>query len=81
MTHDLLILAAAMVAGAIAVVSGFGIGSILTPLLANLAGMKLAVVVVSVPHFLGTALRLVLVREHIDRRCWLRLGLRARSAG
>ena len=38
-------------AGAIAAVSGFGIGSLLTPLLAWRFGTKVAVALVSVPHF------------------------------
>jgi uncharacterized protein len=81
MTHDLLIVVAAVAAGAIASVSGFGIGSILTPLLANVMGMKLAVAVVSVPHFLGTALRLALVREHIDRKVLLTFGITSAIGG
>jgi uncharacterized protein len=81
MTHDLLIVVGAAVAGAIAAVSGFGIGSILTPLLANLVGMKLAVAVVSVPHFLGTALRLALVREHIDKKVLLTFGITSAIGG
>lgn len=79
--HDFLIVAAATVAGAIAAVSGFGIGSILTPLLANFVGMKLAVAVVSVPHFLGTALRLTLVREHIDKKVLVTFGITSAIGG
>ena len=48
---------AAAVAGAIASIAGFGIGSILTPLMALHTDMKLAVTAVSIPHLLGTALR------------------------
>lgn len=81
MIHDFLILMAAAAAGAIAAVSGFGIGSILTPLLANFVGMKLAVAVVSVPHFLGTALRLALIREHIDRKVLLTFGITSAIGG
>lgn len=81
MIHDLLIVGAAVVAGAIAAVSGFGIGSILTPLLANFVGMKLAVAVVSVPHFIGTALRLALVREHIDRGVLVTFGITSAIGG
>ena len=81
MTHEFLIVVAAAVAGAIAAVSGFGIGSILTPLLANLVGMKLAVAVVSVPHFLGKALRLALVREHIHRQVLVTFGITSAIGG
>jgi len=81
MIHDWLIVLAAVVAGAIAAVSGFGIGSILTPLLANFVGMKLAVAVVSVPHFLGTALRLALARAHIDRKVLVTFGITSALGG
>lgn len=66
--HTFLLTCAGIVAGAIASISGFGIGSILTPLLATWIGTKLAVAVVSIPHFIGTALRFVVIREHVDRR-------------
>jgi uncharacterized membrane protein YfcA len=52
----------AILAGAIASVSGFGIGSLLTPLLAVRVGSKLAVAAVSVPHLTATALRFWLLR-------------------
>ena len=81
MVHSILILLAAMVAGAIASLSGFGIGSILTPLLVAFLGMKLAVAVVSVPHFLGTALRFVLIREHLDRKVLLTFGITSAIGG
>ena len=81
MIHDWLIVLAAVVAGAIAAVSGFGIGSILTPLLANFVGMKLAVAVVSVPYFLGTALRLALARAHIDRKVLVTFGITSALGG
>jgi len=57
----------AIIAGGIASVSGFGIGSILTPLLAVQTGTKIAVAAVSIPHIAGTALRLWITRQHVDR--------------
>ena len=54
---------AAVIAGGIASISGFGIGSILTPLLAILVGTKVAVAAVSIPHLIATALRFALLRE------------------
>ena len=72
---------AALAAGAVAAISGFGIGSILTPLLAVWLGTKLAVAVVSVPHFLGTALRFWLIREHVDRRILLSFGITSALGG
>jgi uncharacterized membrane protein YfcA len=58
----------AVVAGAIAAVAGFGIGSLLTPLLALQTGTKLAVAAIAVPHLAGTALRFWRLRRHVDRR-------------
>ena len=71
----------AVAAGAVASISGFGIGSILTPLLATWLGTKLAVAVVSVPHFLGTALRYSLIRKHLDRRILLSFGITSAIGG
>ncbi len=81
MLSEISILLAAMVAGGIASVSGFGIGSILTPLLATWLGTKLAVAVVSIPHFLGTALRFALIRKHLDRRVLLTFGITSAIGG
>lgn len=47
-----LLFLAAIVAGAIAALAGFGIGSVLTPLLALSVGTKEAVVAVSIPIWL-----------------------------
>jgi len=71
----------AVAAGAVASISGFGIGSILTPLLATSIGTKLAVAVVSLPHFIGTALRFSLIREHVDRRILLSFGITSALGG
>jgi uncharacterized protein len=79
--HATLVCLAALVAGAIASVSGFGIGSILTPLLAAFLGTKAAVAVVSIPHFLGTVLRFALIRQHLDRRVLLTFGITSGIGG
>ena len=71
----------AIVAGGIAAVTGFGIGSLLTPVLALTTGTKLAVAAVAFPHFVGTAQRFWLLRRHVDRRVLWDSALRARSAG
>jgi uncharacterized membrane protein YfcA len=57
-----------VLAGTIASVAGFGIGSVLTPLLAVRAEAKLAVAAVSIPHVVGTAVRFWLLRGDVDRR-------------
>ncbi|HVP43938.1 MAG TPA: sulfite exporter TauE/SafE family protein [Terriglobales bacterium] len=80
-TFHILVLIAAAVAGGIASIAGFGIGSILTPLLATALGTKLAVAVVSVPHLIATALRFVLIRQHMDRRVFLTFGITSGLGG
>ena len=81
MNHSFLLTCAGIMAGAIASISGFGIGSILTPLLASWIGTKLAVAVVSIPHFIGTALRFVVIREHVDRRVLWTFGAASAAGG
>jgi uncharacterized membrane protein YfcA len=55
-----------VLAGSVAAVSGFGIGSLLTPVLALQVGTKVAVAAVAVPHAVGTAQRFWLLRRHVD---------------
>lgn len=68
MTYGLLagILAGGVLSGATAAISGFGIGSLLTPLLAARYGMSMAVAAVSIPHAIATALRCWRLRASID---------------
>ncbi len=81
MQEQLITAVVAIVAGAVASISGFGIGSILTPLLATWLGTKLAVAVVSIPHFLGTALRFWLIRRHVDRAVLWSFGVTSAIGG
>jgi uncharacterized membrane protein YfcA len=69
------------VAGSIASVSGFGIGSLLTPVLTVRVGTKLAVAAVSIPHATATALRFWLLRKHVDRRLLWSFGLMSAAGG
>jgi uncharacterized protein len=78
---EMVLALAALVAGAIASVAGFGIGSVLTPLLATIVGTKTAVAAVSIPHLVATALRLWMVREHIDRGVLLSFGVTSAIGG
>src|SRR5689334_2479559 len=57
----------AFVAGATSAVAGFGIGSILTPLLALAIGARLAVAAAAIPHFIGNGVRLWTLRHRIDK--------------
>jgi len=78
---DALALAAGVLAGAIAAISGFGIGSVLTPLLAAHVGTKLAVGAVSIPHVIGTAVRFASLRSHVDGRAFRRFGVLSAAGG
>jgi uncharacterized membrane protein YfcA len=71
----------ALVAGAVAALSGFGIGSLLTPLLATAMGMKAAVAAVSIPHFVATAVRLWGLRQYVDRRVLIHFGICSAAGG
>jgi uncharacterized membrane protein YfcA len=81
MTFEFLAGSAAVVAGAIASIAGFGIGSILTPIVAIQTGTKVAVAVVSIPHFFGTALRLWAIRKDVDRRILTGFGIASAAGG
>jgi uncharacterized protein len=64
----------AALAGGIASLAGFGIGSLLTPLLASHYDMKAAVGAVSIPHVTATALRFWKLRRDVDRKVLLGFG-------
>lgn len=72
---------ASLAAGAIASVSGFGIGSVLTPVLSLQMPLKLAVAAVSIPHLAATFLRFWLLRQHVDRKLLLSFGLMSAAGG
>jgi uncharacterized protein len=55
-----------IVSGATATVSGFGIGSLLTPLLATRYDVPLAIAAVSIPHAIATAVRCWRLRASIS---------------
>lgn len=76
-----LILAASVFAGGIAAVTGFGIGSLLTPALALQIDTRLAVAAVSIPHVIGTAIRLWLLAGGVDRKVFWSFGLTSAAGG
>lgn len=78
---DVLVAVAAAIAGGIAAVAGFGIGSLLTPLLALRFGTKLAVAIISVPHFVGTAVRFATMWRRVDRRVLIHFGALSAAGG
>lgn len=71
----------ALIAGGVAAVSGFGIGSLLTPLLASRYGTKLAVAIVSIPHLAATVVRFAGLRRQLDRRIFLNFGILSAAGG
>jgi uncharacterized protein len=75
------VLVVSIFAGGVAALSGFGIGSLLTPLLAVHYGTKLGVAMVSVPHLVGTAARFIGLRKQLDRRIFLHFGLMSAAGG
>jgi len=75
MAFDFAVAALAVLAGGIASISGSGIGSLLTPLVAARYGMKSAVVVVSIPHAIATLLRFWKLRKEVDRHVFFTFGL------
>src|SRR5262245_25780758 len=81
MGFDLILIVAGLLAGAVAAVTGFGIGSLLTPLLALQVDTRLAVSAVSIPHLIGTSLRLALLRGGVDRRVLWSFGITSAAGG
>jgi uncharacterized membrane protein YfcA len=72
---------AALIAGGVASVAGFGIGSLLTPLLITQMPAQIAVAAIAIPHVVGTAARFWLLRGEIDRPLLVRFGLTSAAGG
>jgi uncharacterized protein len=81
MWFEALALVGSVIAGGLAAVTGFGIGSLLTPILALQVDTRLAVAAVSIPHVLGTALRFWLLKGGVDRRVLWSFGLASAAGG
>jgi uncharacterized membrane protein YfcA len=82
MPFDFLLIVAGLLAGAVAAVTGFGIGSLLTPVLALHVDTRVAVAAVSIPHVIGTSLRFALMRGRVvDRRVLRSFGLTSAAGG
>ena len=78
---DGLIFVFSVIAGGLAAVTGFGIGSLLTPILALQVDTRLAVAAVSIPHVIGTALRFWLLSGGVDRHVFWSFGLTSAAGG
>ncbi len=81
MVFQILLAAVAGISGSIATIAGFGIGSLLTPLLALKVGTGIAVAGISIAHFFGTSLRFIFLRKKVNKRVLLSFGLTSAAGG
>jgi uncharacterized membrane protein YfcA len=81
MIFEALVTLSAVLSAAIAAVTGFGIGSIMTPLLSLEMELKVAVALVSLPHFAATAERFWRLRKEVDRSVLIRFGITSALGG
>jgi uncharacterized membrane protein YfcA len=72
---------AAVLAGAIAAVSGFGIGSLLTPFLLVSMPTAHAVAVLAIPHALATTIRLLRLRRDVHQPTFRQFGIASAAGG
>jgi uncharacterized membrane protein YfcA len=76
-----LIGAAALLAGAIAAVSGFGIGSLLTPVLLLSMPAADAVAILAIPHAVATGIRWLRLRSDVHGPTFRQFGLASAAGG
>jgi uncharacterized membrane protein YfcA len=81
MSLALPVLAVAVVAGAVAAVSGFGIGSLLTPVLLLSMPAADAVAVVAIPHALATFIRWLRLRGDVHVPTFKQFGVTSAVGG
>ena len=81
MASDVLIFVTAVIAGAIAAVSGFGIGSLLTPVFMLSMPTAHAVAVLAIPHALATAVRWLRLRRDVDIPTFKQFGIASAMGG
>ena len=81
MTFLVITALASVVAGAIASVAGFGIGSVLTPLFILRYDVKLAVAAVAIPHVVCTVVRFWRLRGDLDPHVLRTFGLASAAGG
>lgn len=78
---DLIILFAGGFGGAVAAITGFGIGSLLTPAMAMTTDARIAVAAVSVPHMIGTTIRYWEHRRDVDWSLLRHFGFASAAGG
>jgi uncharacterized protein len=81
MGFDLVTFLVAVLAGGIAAVSGFGIGSLLTPVLMTSMPTADAVAVLAIPHALATTIRWLRLRSDVHRPTFRQFGVASAIGG
>jgi uncharacterized membrane protein YfcA len=81
MIFEIALITVSIIASGIATLSGFGIGSLVTPLMALKVGTGIAVAGVSIAHFFGTLLRFIFWRKHVNKKVLLSFGLTSAAGG
>ncbi len=71
----ILILGITFMASALTLMTGFGIGTILTPVFLLFFEVKVAILMVAVVHGLTNLFKVILFRQHVDGRIIRRFGL------
>jgi len=79
--HWLVIAAVSILAGAVGAVSGFGVGSLLTPLLMLSMPIADAVAILAIPHALATAIRWLRLRADVHRPTFRQFGITSAAGG
>jgi uncharacterized protein len=74
-------LVVSIVGGLTAAIAGFGIGSILTPILGTRYSIADAILAVSIPHAVATAFRCWRLRRNIDRKLLRGFGIASAVGG
>lgn len=73
--------AVALLAGAVAAVSGFGIGSLLTPVLLLSMPVAHAVAILAIPHAVATGIRWLRLRSDVHRPTFRQFGIASAAGG
>lgn len=72
---DLFIIAVAMGASLLTLISGFGLGTLLLPAFALFFPLELAVAMTAVVHLLNNGFKFMLLWKHVDLGIWIRFGV------
>ena len=81
MSYEAVLLIVAVIAGSIAAVSGFGIGSLLTPVLIMSMPTAHAVAILAIPHAVATAIRWLRLRSDVHAPTFRQFGVASAFGG